>query len=125
MKQLILIILLVAVWYSCEKETYAKFEITNSTETILDSISIHTTSSNLITSYLKLAPGESEDYLSDMTDLPMADGAYILTYRMTDSGIKKQKEFGYFTNGYPLEDLTEITIEQDSVIIDYMDNRHY
>jgi hypothetical protein len=52
-----------------------------------------------------------------MSELPKVDGDYLLTFKRNQNN-KQIKRFGYFTNGYPLEEITKIQIEKDTVIID-------
>ena len=116
MKQILFILLISTTSTSCQKEIKAKFEIANKTDLIIDSINLKSYDHNQTSDYLKLQPGESKIYLMDMTDLPKVDGNYLLTYKIDK--IKMYERFGYFTNGYPLEDITIIIIEFDTVIID-------
>ena len=52
-----------------------------------------------------------------MTNLPKVDGDYLLTFKKNQAN-KEIKRFGYFTNGYPLEEITKIQIDKDTVLID-------
>lgn len=51
-----------------------------------------------------------------MSDLKV-DGNYQLSYK-NDSDNFKEKSFGYFSNGLPLEEITKIEILKDTVIIE-------
>ena len=101
---------------SCDNRIKAKFEIINQTDYILDSINIKSFRHKANSNYLKLEPGESQIYWLDMTDLPKGDGEYLLTLK-GNSGSIKRKQFGYYTNGYPLEEVTIIKIRKDTIII--------
>ena len=101
---------------SCRSDIKAKFEITNQTGNSIDSINIISFDHQTNPNYLSLEPGQSQTYLLDMTDLPKVDGEYLLTYKGKE--LKVRKRFGYFTNGFPLEEVTKIKIQKDTVIID-------
>lgn len=108
------IILILTSVFSCQNFRKAKFEITNKTEGTIDSISISSFNHNFKTEYIKLEIGQSQTYWLDMNNLPEVDGSYRLTYK--DSVINN-KNFGYFSNGYPMKTVTNITFEKDTVII--------
>ena len=72
-----------------------------------------------VLNHIKLNPNETKSYSLNMTNTPQVDGSYIVGYKLKGSDIRKQEHFGYFTNGYPNEELTKITIKTDTVIIDY------
>ena len=102
---------------SCSSEIKAKFEIENKTNFIIDSINIKSFDHERKSQFIKLEPDQIETYWLDMTDLPKVDGDYLLTFKRNENS-KELKRFGYFTNGYPLEKVTKIQIEKDTVIID-------
>lgn len=115
MKILIIILSLIAL-NSCQSDIKAKFEITNKTESTIDSINIKSFDHELNPDFLNLEPGETKIYWFDMKDIPQVDGDYLLTYKYKAN--ISNKRFGYFTNGFPLEKVTKIEIQQDTVIID-------
>lgn len=121
MKNIGYIIFTVIIFYSCQSSIKAKFEITNKTEISIDSINIKSFDHNPNSIFLKLEPGQSQTYWLDMTDLPKVDGDYLLTYK--DSIINYHR-FGYFTNGFPMEKVTNIFIEKDTVIIDQIYDKY-
>lgn len=102
---------------SCQDGIKAKFEITNQTKYRIDSIIIKSFDHSETKNYLTLEPGETKIYLLDMTNISKVDGDYLLKYKNEKTGVYRER-FGYFTNGYPLEDVTIIKIKKDSVIID-------
>lgn len=102
---------------SCQSKIEAKFDITNESEFVIDSLNIKSSDHHQSAEYLQLKPGESKKYYMDMTDLPKTDGDYLLSYRLMGRKVQ-QKSFGYYTNGYPLEEVTKINIKSDTVIID-------
>ena len=121
MKSLIIIFILTISLSSCQTEINAIFEITNNTENTIDSINIKSFDHGLNPIYLKLKPNESQTYSLNMSDLPKVDGDYLLTYKTNKINSER---FGYFTNGYPLEDRTEIKIQKDTIIIDQIFDKY-
>jgi hypothetical protein len=102
---------------SCSSEIKAKFEIENRTNYVIDSINIKSFDHERKSAFIKLEPDQTETYWLDMTELPKVDGDYLLTFKRNRTN-KEIERFGYFTNGYPLEEVTKIRIEEDTVIID-------
>jgi hypothetical protein len=108
---------------SCQSDIKARFEIVNETEQVIDSINIKSFDHQSHPNYLTLKPGETQTFWLIMTELPKVDGDYLLTYKDKQTELKS-KRFGYFTNGYPMEDLTKIRIEKDTVIINQIFNKY-
>ena len=67
---------------------------------------------------MSLQKGETKTYWLDMSQTRPVDGEYILKYPKSEFEVKI-KQFGYFTNGSPLEDLIGIDIKEDTIIIKY------
>lgn len=116
-----LIVLLLVLLGSCQRNVKAQFEITNSASQPIDSVNITSFDHEKNSNFISLQPGQSQIYWFDMTNLPAVDGDYLLTYK--DSTTKSIR-FGYFTNGAPLEKLTKIIIKQDTVIFDQIFNEY-
>ena len=102
---------------SCDSDIKAKFEITNQTNSVIDSVNIKSFDHLSNQSFITLKAGESKIYWLNMTNLPKVDGDYLLTFKKNQAN-KEIKRFGYFTNGYPLEEITKIQIDKDTVLID-------
>ena len=115
--KLFTLILVILSLTACKSEVKAKFEIINQTQGTIDSINIKSFDHHSTPNYLKLEPGESQIYWLDMNDLPKVDGDYLLSYKSKKQKIIR-KRFGYFTNGFPSKNITKITIEQDTIVID-------
>ena len=101
---------------SCNKEVMANFEITNSTAIKIDSLKIEP---NLISKgeFISIKPNEKIKYKVDMSGIAKVDGSYTLSY--WQDGKNFIKNFGYYTNGYPLEKKTKIKIEKDTVKFEF------
>jgi hypothetical protein len=102
---------------SCNYSVKAKFEITNKTNRVVDSIGINSSGHKENSNFITLKPEETKTYWLDMTDLPKIDGDYLLTFKGSEKYYTVYKRFGYFTNGYPLEEKTKIKIYNDTLII--------
>ena len=109
------IFLIFFILTSCDNRTLANFEITNKARIQIDSLKIEP---NVIddAKYISLKPNEIATYKADMTGIPKFDGSYQLSYHQ--DGEIVIKNFGYYSNGYPSEQLIHIKIEKDSLLID-------
>lgn len=114
-KNIIGILISILILTSCSNKVIAEFEIMNDTEFNIDSLKIEPNISNL-GKYIFLKKGEKFQYKSDMTTIAKTDGSYEISFLV--NGINKTQVFGYYTNGYPLERITKIKIEKDTIMID-------
>ena len=109
-----LIALLISlICFSCKTKITAKFEIINTTNEKIDSFYILPT--NLKNNFIQLEPNSKSLYNFDMTELPKNDGSYGLSFKTKTKNVFIG--FGYYTNGYPMESLTKIFINSDTVIV--------
>lgn len=99
--------------YSCNDRVLAKFEITNMTNDLVDSI--HIFPDNTKDHFIQLQANEKSVFTTDMTGLPKVDGSYQLLFKLKNQA--RGKHFGYYTNGSPMESLTRIYIYTDTVSI--------
>lgn len=98
---------------ACDHKVIAEFKIVNSTPSRIDSLSIEP-NADLATKYISLAPKETHTYRANMAGMD-ADGSYSLSYKLNNT--VNRRSFGYYSNGTPLEYLTNIDIAIDSVVI--------
>ena len=105
---------------SCKNETIAKFEIANTTEESIDSFYI--LPDNIKDNFIQVKPNTKVSYNINMTDLPKVDGSYRLSFKSKTKAVSIP--FGYYSNGYPMESITRIIINPDTVLIkpEYKDN---
>jgi hypothetical protein len=115
--RVLLVIISLTILASCQREIKVKFEVMNLSDQTIDSICVKSSNQDEQFNFIHLEPGEQKTYWLDMTGLPKQDGNYALTFKRNQP-VKETKHFGYFTNGYPLEQLTVIRIEKDTVILD-------
>ena len=109
--------MLVVLMAGCDRKVTARFELINSTNFVLDSVrNIPNGYEN--NKYITLAVNEKMEYLVDMSGIAKTDGAYQLNY-IDKAGLMKTLNFGYYTNGYPLESITQIRVETDTVIFNF------
>lgn len=113
-------ILIVIITFSCSNKNEARFEITNNSNNIIDSVNIQSQDYGSTSKYIRIEPGETKVYLLNLSELPQIDGAYLLTFVRGENRKKESKVFGYFSGGSPLEELIKIKIEQDSIQFDFM-----
>ena len=98
---------------SCS-EPHMDFEVTKKTDDLIDSIRISTTERESL-QIIELNDCNKFNYRLDMEFLPEVDGSYVFTY--TRNGKRETEYFGYYTNGYPLNDGFTIIITNDVPII--------
>ena len=115
-KKLFTIGLLVFLIVSCEKETIGHFEIENRTKNTIDSLRI-VPSGYESDYYISISPGEIKKYDCIMTDIADADGEYKLDYKFDTSNFVSET-FGYYTNGYQIEEKIIIIFQTDSILYD-------
>jgi hypothetical protein len=101
---------------SCDDWSKGKFEITNNTPHIVDSVYI-VPDKFLGNHYISLMPNETKYYETDMSG-PGTDGAYGIKYKC--KSVSKSMTFGYYSNGVSLEKLTKIYIQPDTIIFKFI-----
>lgn len=94
---------------------YSYYEIVNETSSTLDSLQVlpeGVKSGN----FIQIPTNSIWVFIADMSSTKNTDGHYHLSF-LRSQGQMENIEFGHFTNGHPLEDMTTIIIEADTVII--------
>ncbi|PHR94883.1 MAG: hypothetical protein COA80_11895 [Leeuwenhoekiella sp.] len=109
----LLLILIIVCCSGCENKTTVNFQIKNDTTFQIDFLSIEPNQNPDKVTGLK--PNQNLDYQIDMSHVPKTDGSYFLSFRMNDE--QHLKRFGYYTNGWPISDLYELTIKADTILI--------
>lgn len=112
-KMKMLIFLGILCIFSCSKNE-GHFHITNQSSFNIDSLSIMPDSKNQI---IKLNTGQNVDVKIKMDEVK-TDGSYLLTFRNSVTGEIISNAFGYYTNGYQVEDVINIKVLNDTIIID-------
>lgn len=100
---------------ACNQPPKIHFVINNQTSDVMDSIKI-TPNNDAAHLYTRIMPNEVGDYYADLSG-QSADGSYTLSYKMFSVGRKVSKQFGYFSNGQPLEKQLFLEVWMDTVIV--------
>lgn len=72
--------------------------------------------------YISINPHETVNYELDMSGIAKTDGAYIISFKQKNK-LNTQK-FGYYSNGQPLEKLTRIYIEKDTLTFEVIPGKY-
>ena len=112
-------IILLATLSACTQKNEITIDIKNSTEVRIDSLQIQA-NENRNDQFISLEANERKKYILDMTNIIKVDGSYNMTYLI--NGIRKYHNFGYYTNGSPLERLVEIKFFSDTIRIERIPN---
>jgi hypothetical protein len=91
------------------------FRIMNHTSYSIDTLRIGSHDHATVNTHSMIAVNDTLLSTLDMSVLT-ADGAYALYIRFDNDSVF-QKSFGYYTNGYPLEERIDIRILPDTLII--------
>jgi hypothetical protein len=107
------------VFVSCvreEREDVVDVEITNYTDEWI-SVRLSTHNQEAGTREGTIAPFEVLNAKLDFSNVAKTDGSYSLQFKYADSDETIKKDFGYYTNGFPLDSMFYISIYTDSVAI--------
>ena len=110
----LLVILLAA---ACSKSDIIEFEVVNRLPDQLDSVRV-CAGDYSCSSFVSLPAGEKKSIALDLSEIPKVDGHYVLTYQVTPDGAI-QRDFGYYTHGFPLEKWIGVEIHEDTVLFTY------
>jgi hypothetical protein len=100
--------------FSCQNQ--AKFEITNQTSVVIDSISIFPDKS-FKEHYISLMPGETKRYTTDMSETH-TDGVFAISYKFQAQTMSHY--LGYYSNGNQLEKLIKIALRSDTILLKHI-----
>jgi hypothetical protein len=99
-------IVLISLLCSCT-DTVADFKVTNTTDQKVENFIIEPSGDGEFY-YINIDPKESVNYKLDLDGVPEVDGNYKLSYQI--NGKNMQEEFGYYSNGVPLDGTIRIEI---------------
>jgi hypothetical protein len=105
-------ILLLSVVFSCGSNE-GKFIISNESDFDIDSLYILPDSKKQI---IKIAKGEHVNHDIKMNKVE-SDGSYFISFRNSETKKIRFTSFGYYTNGYQVEDNIRIKILNDTIMI--------
>ncbi|WP_282040660.1 hypothetical protein [Winogradskyella flava] len=108
----IFFIITLTVIFSCSHNE-GHFNISNESDFHIDSLSIAPDSNKQIVTIKK---GESLDLDIKMNEVK-SDGSYFISFKNSMTNEIVSKAFGYYTNGYQVEDKINIKILNDTILI--------
>ena len=108
--------------WGCRDNRSIEFVITNQSDSELTDVSISVYGSVKKVPTFSIGRGKTESYRLDADRLPERDGSYFLRYRKAGKSSFEMKEFGYFSNGNPLEKTIRIIIRNDKALINFDNN---
>lgn len=103
----------IVLFVSCNHNE-AKFTITNKSDFDIDSLSITPDSKQQLISIEK---GKDIEFSTKMNEVT-SDGSYFISFKNSENNNIISKRFGYFTNGYQIEDAIKIMVLNDTIFID-------
>jgi len=128
MKKIILVLCLPFIFASCEIadlldddnfNNYGQniiFELENNTGYQITDIEIFITNDSTISDSVgTIENEEKKEIILDMCTAEVVDGSYSITYKLSNE--INNKTFGYYTNGYPLEEKIKIYISKTGLTI--------
>ncbi|MBC3844839.1 hypothetical protein H8K90_00470 [Winogradskyella echinorum] len=115
---LLTVIFLITISCSLNK---GKFTITNDSDFDIDSLSIIPDSKKKL---IALKKGDIVNH-SILMDEVKSDGRYYLSFKKSGTNQIVSQGFGYYTNGYQIEDVINIRILNDTILINGKFNNSY
>ncbi|WP_299111760.1 hypothetical protein [uncultured Winogradskyella sp.] len=108
----ILLLVIVTITLSCSRNE-GNFTISNESDFDIDSLYLIPDSKKQI---IEIKKGEQVN-LDIKMDEVKSDGSYLISFVNSSTNQKKSKSFGYYTNGYQMEDIINIRILNDTILI--------
>lgn len=113
MKRWIVLLLLNTLLFSCSlfPDHSITFSLTNALGNPIQSISIHPIHDpQLVVTSSQLANDQTTTLTLSMRKATQCDGCYVIEVEQSET--TTTVEYGYYTNGMPLEELVYITIDE-------------
>ncbi|WP_418638429.1 hypothetical protein [Winogradskyella sp.] len=104
--------LTILLLFSC-RSNEGKFMITNKSNFDIDSLSILPDSKQQL---IRLGKSKTIDFFTKMNKVT-SDGSYVISFKNSENNTIISKRFGYYTNGYQIEDVINITVLNDTIMI--------
>lgn len=110
-------ILIISLFFSCKSNNSAHFSITNDSPNTIDSLRISSSGSDYTNKVVvkNVLPKSNSTIELNMNDVPKFDGNYFIEVFVKES--KREKAFGYYTNGTPTNSTYILSITKDSIIV--------
>ncbi|MUU79666.1 hypothetical protein [Winogradskyella endarachnes] len=119
LKNIIVYSLALVLLLSCSFNE-GNFTVINKSDFKIDSLSIQPDSKHQMFS---LDKNESITVNTNMNSVDI-DGSYIISFKR-DNKTMTEKQFGYYTNGYQIEDIINITVLNDTILINSKFDKTY
>lgn len=120
-----LLVFLILNLSSCdinESESCVNIKIINNTENKIELAFLTTIYNEGKTTDEEIEKKANQDFEFDFSGVSKTDGSYSLFLKYENSIDTLREDFGYYTNGYPLESKFLINIYTDSIIIESTSN---
>ena len=109
----ILLLVIISISFSCSYSE-GNFTISNESDFDIDSLSILPDSKR---KHISLKKGEKVNHVVMMNEVK-TDGSYFISFKNSESKEIISTAFGYYTNGYQVEDNMNIKILNDTIMFD-------
>ncbi|MDH7913193.1 hypothetical protein [Winogradskyella sp. SYSU M77433] len=106
--------------FSCDNNK-GEFIIINESDFNIESLNIMPDSKK---QFINLKKGETKEHFIFMDEVK-TDGSYYMSYINSESKKAVLKPFGYYTNGYQIENAIHIRILNDTILVDGEFNKPY
>lgn len=116
----IYILALLLLVFSCDLDK-GQFTISNESDFDIEALSIAPDADN---SMISLKKGETVEHDINMK-MVNTDGTYRLSFKNESTGQTITRAFGYYTNGYQVEDNMNIRILNDTIVFNSKFNSSY
>ncbi len=101
-----------------EQSHQLTFQVTNKTQETIGYLSLSTTKGQgKIVRYV-VSKDATVNVNFDFNQIDKTDGGYQVMYQLASSTDTSPENFGYYTNGYPLEKALVLTVYTDSISVD-------
>ena len=113
----------IVICTSCNEQDLRQqisFRVTNNTQNNIDFLILSTDKDQGKSLTYKIPKGSSIDSKVDFKGVDRTDGAYKMKYKFSQSKDTLFEQFGYYTNGYPLEKELIINIYADSISMKFV-----
>lgn len=116
------------VWGSCKQlapDPKLALQVTNKGPENIDFLTVSTTNGQGRTASSSIPKEATVSVELGFSQVNKTDGSYQLRYQFSNSADTLVKDFGYYTNGYPLEKTLIINVYTDSISVDIIPRGSY
>lgn len=120
MKTIIFYLFFISLLFSCSGNN-GKFIIINKSDFNIDSLSIMSDSKKQLITLKRNDQIEHSIKMDEVT----TDGSYLISFKNSKNNNTITQGFGYYTNGYQIEEAITITVLNDTILFDSKFNHSY